>query len=231
MPRVESHPAGALCWADVSSADLAAAAAFYGDVVGWKAQPADDPSGGQYHIFRTGNAEVAALSSPYLPGDRTGWTTYFAVADVDAAAAAAVRHGGTHLVPPDDVPGLGRTATLVDPVGAVFAVWQAYAFTGSALTGEPATLHGAELLAPRRPRVDAFYAFYAAVLGRVPRSREVPDTAPHWLLHLAVADHAEAAQVACRRGGSVVEVRSAQRSTTLLDPEGSPFCVSEILGA
>lgn len=54
-------------------------------------------------------------------GSPSHWLAYFAVADADAAVAAASVGGGTVLSGPDDTP-FGRMAFLTDPDGAVFAI-------------------------------------------------------------------------------------------------------------
>jgi predicted enzyme related to lactoylglutathione lyase len=53
--------------------------------------------------------------------DPEGWSVYFAVADTDAAVAAAEEAGGTELRPAEDTP-YGRMAWLADPQGARFKV-------------------------------------------------------------------------------------------------------------
>ncbi|HEX9529468.1 MAG TPA: VOC family protein, partial [Streptosporangiaceae bacterium] len=55
-------------------------------------------------------------------GMSTRWRPYFEVADCDAVVAKAAERGGTVTVPAEDVPGVGRMASLTDPAGAPFAV-------------------------------------------------------------------------------------------------------------
>jgi predicted enzyme related to lactoylglutathione lyase len=52
-------------------------------------------------------------------GTPSHWLVYFAVADADAAVAAAGANGGSVLAPPFDTP-FGRMAGLTDPAGAMF---------------------------------------------------------------------------------------------------------------
>jgi uncharacterized protein len=234
VPPVEKYPHGALCWADLASTDIPTAGAFYAAVIGWEVRPARDPDADDdFHLFLCGGQDVAALSRPYLPGSLTGWTPYFAVNVVDAVASTAQRLGGTHLRPPHDVIGLGRTATIADPHGAVFAVWQPYTFTGSALAAEPATLHSAQLIT-HDPGLAV--DFYAEVLGREPDTkgpaamRAAEGETTRWHLHLAVSDHAVAAKAARHLGGTVVDVNVEKRTAELRDPAGNPVSVSEIVG-
>ena len=55
-------------------------------------------------------------------GMSTRWQPYFEVDDCDEAVARVTGHGGTVTVPAEDVPGVGRFASLADPAGAAFAV-------------------------------------------------------------------------------------------------------------
>lgn len=50
------------------------------------------------------------------------WDVYFAVDDCDASTETARAQGGTVLMGPDDVPGVGRVAVLQDPQGAIFGI-------------------------------------------------------------------------------------------------------------
>lgn len=54
-------------------------------------------------------------------GTRSHGLVYFAVADTDAAVAAAEGAGGRVVAPPEDTP-FGRMACLADPDGATFMV-------------------------------------------------------------------------------------------------------------
>jgi predicted enzyme related to lactoylglutathione lyase len=53
------------------------------------------------------------------------WQVYFAVEDCARAAQQAAALKGRVIAGPIDVPGIGRSAILADPSGAVFAVFQA----------------------------------------------------------------------------------------------------------
>jgi predicted enzyme related to lactoylglutathione lyase len=75
-------------------------------------------------VLRRRGRPVAAVRGmgQALPRDRGAhWVTYFRVADVDAAAARVAALGGRVLEPPHEGPH-GRTATVTDPEGALFAL-------------------------------------------------------------------------------------------------------------
>jgi len=51
------------------------------------------------------------------------WLVYFGTPDVDVAADKAKGSGAVVVAGPADIPGAGRFAVLVDPQGAVFALF------------------------------------------------------------------------------------------------------------
>jgi predicted enzyme related to lactoylglutathione lyase len=50
------------------------------------------------------------------------WGAYVTVDDVDLTAKKAAKLGGKVLVPPQDIPGVGRFSVLQDPQGAMISV-------------------------------------------------------------------------------------------------------------
>jgi hypothetical protein len=52
------------------------------------------------------------------------WLPYFMVADVDASADTAKSLGAKLQVPPLDIPGTGRFASVCDPQGAMFSIYK-----------------------------------------------------------------------------------------------------------
>lgn len=114
---VQRRP-GAMTWADLESRDLTTSRRFYADLLGWSA----DEGPGGYWTFRRGGTATAGLRPvrAEVPADVPGyWLAYFAVANVEAACAAAREAGGA-ADPPAAVGGM-RCAVIRDPFGAVFA--------------------------------------------------------------------------------------------------------------
>ncbi|WP_423591809.1 VOC family protein [Streptomyces sp. G5(2025)] len=118
--------AGPVARLELHTRDIFAAALFYGGVLGWAGEPGESCSVEYVDdriVVRDGSRPVAALVDGAAPGTegRYRWHTSFRVADVDSAAAAAVRWGGGLVSAPR---GLGprREAVLADREGTVFAV-------------------------------------------------------------------------------------------------------------
>jgi predicted enzyme related to lactoylglutathione lyase len=123
---------GALCWVELHTADVPAAAAFYHRVFGWEIEGVPWPGGDTYTTVNPADGGpdtmfgglVATADDPTGAQDGAGahWLPYFSVADTDAVATKAGDEGGGVPLPPTDVPGVGRIAHLTDPYGARFAV-------------------------------------------------------------------------------------------------------------
>ncbi len=117
---------GTVCWADLSSSDPEKAKEFYSALFGWKfAASPHDASG--YQAIQSGDDFIGGVPTleqrnPQAPSH---WLIYFLVSDCDMAAGKAKELGGESLLPPQDIPGVGRMSVLKDPQGAVFALFQA----------------------------------------------------------------------------------------------------------
>jgi uncharacterized protein len=115
---------GSLTWNECRIGDAKAAEAFYKAVFGYGVTPM--PMGGTepYRILEVEGRGVAGMAE--LSGEMAGvpphWGVVFAVDDADAAVAKAQELGATVVMPPADIPDIGRFAALEDPVGAGFQV-------------------------------------------------------------------------------------------------------------
>jgi uncharacterized protein len=117
---------GAMCWNELMTPDVAAAARFYTTTFDWSAEPVDMGPAGTYTIFKAGTTQVGGMMArpPQLKDVPPHWLTYFAVSDCDSAAKKVRELRGQELRPPDNIPNIGRFAVCRDPQGAAFAVFQ-----------------------------------------------------------------------------------------------------------
>lgn len=161
-----ARPVNRFCWMDLKTRDIPGTSAFFSAVLGWRFAVDEDDwrravfiSAGEHRI-----GSVSDLAAPvYPPGLPAHSAFYIAVDDADRRTEAAVAGGARLVLPPFDAGDQGRMATLVDPVGAVFSLWQAEAFGGWTF---PAGTAGA----PRSmvltcPGAETARGFYRAVLG------------------------------------------------------------------
>jgi hypothetical protein len=123
--RVLNEP-GALCWAELSTKDPAAAEKFYTGLFGWTVKSSAMGDVGTYTEFSADGTAVAGMMK--MPAGMENapsyWMPYFFVASCNAAVARAKELGAQVYVPPTDIPGeRGRFAILADPQGAAFGVF------------------------------------------------------------------------------------------------------------
>ena len=118
---------GDFIWYELMTSDADAAQDFYGGLIGWQFQHSGQ-EGTDYRQFLIGETMIGGLmplSDEMIEGGaRPLWTGYIGVEDVDARAAAVTTHGGEVLLPPQDIPGVGRFAYVKDPQGAPFYIMQ-----------------------------------------------------------------------------------------------------------
>jgi len=112
-------------WYELMTSDAEAAIRFYGDVVGWIAQPfggerTDDP----YHVVSGSAGPLGGIMRIPAGAKDCGmspwWGGYIGSADVDADAQRLNDAGGKVMRAPEDIPGVGRFAVMNDPGGATF---------------------------------------------------------------------------------------------------------------
>jgi uncharacterized protein len=121
---VRVNEPGCPIWHELSSPDLPVATKFYSDVLGveWESMPME--TGHDYTCLMVDGRPVAGAFPPQLDGIPPHWDVYFNVEDCDATVAKAVELGASELVAPYDLPGVGRTAMVRDPQGALAAFLQ-----------------------------------------------------------------------------------------------------------
>lgn len=116
-------PVGAFCWDELSSVDPGASERFYTGLFGWKTRHEDMGSAGAYTLLHAGPVQVGGVMKVQGP-PMTCWLSYVHVADVDASAHRAAELGATVVAGPFDIPGVGRSAVVLDPTGAAVALFR-----------------------------------------------------------------------------------------------------------
>lgn len=247
--REDPWPDGYPNWIDLMSSDVDAARSYYGDLFGWEFQGGDE-MGGYWMALLDGKA-VAGVGPMQMEGSPPTWTTYLATGDADATADAAVRAGGSIVLPVGDVGEFGRLAYVQDSTGATFGLWQAKQHIGCQRVNEPGTLIWSEVMTRGYGDAMDFYASvfgytytdlggdqfeYSTIetdghtiggLGALPD--EVPADVPaHWRTYFCVDDCDAAVARAEELGGSVrrpAEDMPYGRHADLADPQGAGFSV------
>jgi len=114
---------GALTWTELLTRDTKQAATFYTGLFPWSTEV--KPMGNMdYTLFKRGEAMAGGLFeiTPEMGPMPANWSVHFQVDDTDAATAKAVGLGAKVVMPPMDVPNVGRFAVLFDPQGAPFSI-------------------------------------------------------------------------------------------------------------
>lgn len=204
------------CWMDLKTHGLRGTADFFSSVLGWDFAVAEEDPRRATSVYADGRriAGVSDLSAPPYPPNLPAHVAYYiAVDDADRSTAAAEAAGARVVVEPFDAGGQGRTATLVDPVGAAVSLWEGRSFRGW-------TRARSMLLACAEP--ERAEDFYTRALGGVPREASIlrRDGAPAWELVLGPRDPGALAGRARERGGAVV---SEEGVTRLRSAEGLSF--------
>lgn len=114
---------GAMSWNELMTTDVDGAKAFYSKLFGWSFQElnaGDMP----YTMAKAGESDAAGLVN--IPEESAGmpptWGAYVTVDDVDASAEQVWTLGGKVLMPPTDIPEVGRFCVIQDPQGATIAM-------------------------------------------------------------------------------------------------------------
>lgn len=247
---------GRFCWFDLMTHDPQAAQAFYGRVVGWGTSiwegmetpytmwtNGDNPQGG---VMELPEEARAAGAPPH-------WLAYISTDDVDATAVRATELGGKVMVPPTDIPTVGRFAVLADPQGPMFAAFTALGATpGHDGTPELGEFSWHELATTD---YEAAFAFYADLFGwekteamdmgpagiyqmygskgrtlggMFNKGDDMPGP-PSWLHYARVPDVHKAVEVVAELCGQVLngpmEVPGGDWIAQCLDPQGAAFAV------
>lgn len=130
---------GRIIWYENLSHDSRKAIAFYAKVTRWGEMAS--AAGGSDYTMLTLNGVPMSGAFQMPPGDAmkdvpAHWLMYVGVPDVDAAVKQAASLGAKVVMPPGDIPGMGRYSVLTDPQGATFALWTAA--PGQPVPGAPA---------------------------------------------------------------------------------------------
>jgi predicted enzyme related to lactoylglutathione lyase len=120
------NDAGCMSWNELLTRDPDAALPFFADLLGWTYQAMDLGEQGTYQVCMAGgrpNGGIMAMPATVPDHVPAHWDVYFAVDDVDAAAARATEIGGQILVPPTDI-AVGRFTYVSDRQGGHFTLFR-----------------------------------------------------------------------------------------------------------
>ena len=149
---ITTHTPGSFCTAVLRTRDVERAAAFYTALVGWTIE--EVPDSPVHRLFKFGGKTVASLHQIADASDL--WVPHVSVESVERTTADALALGAT-IVDTADVTGVARLATLRDPEGAQFGLWQPAPHHGAQLTEKPGSLWWIEVLSNAVASAREFY--------------------------------------------------------------------------
>ena len=235
---------GRFIWHELVTGDVQRALGFYGELFGWRSREMDMGPGGTYTLLSIGDKDVGGIAPP-ATGQPPHWLGYVTSEDVDATAKSAKALGATIVVPPTDIPNVGRFALLIDPQGAAIAPMRSLDEAPEVERPATGTFCWDELLSTDQAGSVAFHTklfgyetkamdmgpmgtYQVLTKGEKQRGgimQAPPGVPTHWLAYVVVDDvDASAARVA-RLGGKVVapaaDIPGIGRFSVIQDPTGA----------
>lgn len=113
---------GAFSWNELMTNDVAGAKTFYSALLDWEME--EHNMNMPYTIAKIGEQQIGGIMA--IPAEvetmPSTWGSYVTVDDVDAMVAKVESLSGKIIVPPTDIPDIGRFCVIQDPQGAMLSL-------------------------------------------------------------------------------------------------------------
>jgi uncharacterized protein len=256
-PPTGQHTPGRFVWGDLVTADVAAAASFYGKVFGWTFETyGGEDDRDTYTLALADGLPIGGMvfdqraMKGKIPSAR--WVGLISVADVNASTAAVTAGGGTVVYAPAMLGERGETAVFKDPEGVVFGVVKSKSGDPADFAGDVNEWYWIDLWTSD---VEKAAAFYRSVVGyetlpiadNGPRSglhllsggfaragimqKQGKQTSSTWLPYIRVADASASVAAAKAAGGKVLLAPLVMGRATvaiIADPTGAPVGIVQL---
>ena len=108
---------------ELATTDVGKAKAFYEKLFAWKLE--DVPmENGTYTMIKVGEGTGGGMMKNPMPGAPSAWLAYVQVDDIAAATQKAKSLGAKVMKDITEAMGHGRFSIIVDPTGAILALWE-----------------------------------------------------------------------------------------------------------
>ncbi|MCB9787129.1 MAG: VOC family protein [Deltaproteobacteria bacterium] len=247
------HRPGHFVWYELMSSDPARSAAWYTELFGWTVAEMEIPDG-VYRVLREGEDGIAGITrSPADSPMPDHWLGYIS-AEPDSVAARTRAFEGQVLVPPMDMPEVGRLTVVLDPQGASIAAFKGVSGDPPVKTPIPvgrfcwSHLHSTDVIGSQsfyqmafplaaKPRDDGSMLLTAKPDGaEVATVAQAPaDTPASWLHYVIVSDLEASTARAVELGASVVHANQKYEGygtgTVIADPTGAVLALFQPQGS
>jgi predicted enzyme related to lactoylglutathione lyase len=126
MPPLEAAkavpPPGHFVWDELATTDPEGAARFYQSLLKWNIEKSA-LGARSYWMVKHPTLDFAGITNKEYEG-RSAWLSYIGVQDLEAVTKNATQHGAEIVVPPTDIPNIGRFSIVTDPVGAAIGFYR-----------------------------------------------------------------------------------------------------------
>ncbi len=178
----ENHIPGKFVQADLLTDNLAVVKPFYEGLFGWTFLEHAD-----YAVMFAGDHDIGTVFQRQMQADATHkprWIAYMSVPDVGIAQQVVTQHGGTTLLAPRTVHGLGTLGVFTDAEGAVFGAVHRDGGDPDDYLAEPGDWIWIELLSRDAVKAGEFYAHLAPfeLLDNSPENTPGVDTESYLLV-------------------------------------------------
>jgi len=109
---------------ELQTRDLATAKDFYSRLFDWKLEDIAGPDGMPYTIIKVGEGTGGGMFTNADPKIPSHWLAYVGVDDIEASTLKARDLGATVLQDVMAVGDYGWLSVIMDPTGAVIAMWK-----------------------------------------------------------------------------------------------------------
>ncbi len=250
---------GRFVWYDLMTTDPKAAIAFYSDVVGYKTELFSEATGPEpYTMWVASQGAIGGVMALQAEAKAAGtpphWMAHVEVDDIEATVTLAKAKGGKVLLPPTQIPTIGRFSVIADPHGAWLSAIE-FDKSNAPMPSHDTTKHG-EFIWNELHAGDAksAFSFYSELFdwkllsemdmgsmgkymiygqgdqqygGMMTKTPDMP--APTWIYYINVDDLDVALARAKAKGANVLygptEVPGGTRMVQLTDPQGALFAL------
>lgn len=240
-----TYRVGHFVWRELMTTDVQKARGFYGELFGWSFNEMPIP-GGVYTVVKKGEQQLGGMMKVPDAAVPSAWMSYVSLPNVDEAVKTATELGGTAMLAPMDMPGVGRFAIIKDSTGGVIGLLRNATTDGPATMPPPAGTFCWESMNSTDKAKSA--DFYTKVMGWTHKDEGMgvfnagstmvadlgsapPGMPSHWLLHVVVDKLETARAHAERLGGKVlmgeIPIPGVGRMAVVADPTGAAISLFE----